>query len=104
MVMSKFAAVNVGIALRPSAIEIQHTRQNLQVRSVAAQIRRIHQPGQVERLVEVDEESRARCCDLARDQVGRIAGAKRRQRVIVVVERLKHDDVHAILAGCSLAH
>ena len=53
------------------------------------------QARQIEALIKVNEEPRPRSCDLAGDQIGRIARGEWRPRIGIVVERLKDDNVYS---------
>ena len=106
-VIRKFAAVNVGIAFRPSSpVRFNMRARTFKSELATAEVRRIHQAGQIERLVEVDKESRAVRCDPACNQIGCVAGAKRGQRIGIVVKVLQHDDVHTAgwQVGCRAIH
>jgi len=75
------------------AIQVQHAGKNLQVCVIVTEIRRIHQARQIQALVEVDEESRARGRDSIRDQVCGLARTKRSRRIVIVVEVFQYYDV-----------
>ena len=79
VVIAKFAAVKVGIAVRPSGPFRFNMRARI-FKSALLSLRSVENTkrGKIETLVEVDEESRTRCCDLACDQIGCVTGSKRR--------------------------
>lgn len=77
------------------AVQVQHASKNLQVCVGVTEVGRIDQARQIQGLIEVDEESRARSRNSICDQVCRLARAKRSSRIVVVVEALQHNHIDA---------